>query len=94
MRHDRFVKLVPAHPRLRLKTIPARRSFISQVPPPIYTVMFPPVHAPAGNMIVDIGGGPADRNDLLAGIVFSRCLRVGGDEFDETIRGAHEAAYT
>jgi len=42
------------------------------------------VHEPAGNMIVDIGGGDLrNRNHLAAGIVFSRSLRVGGDEFDE-----------
>lgn len=45
-----------------------------------------PVHEPAGNMIVDIGGGTCEMAIIsLAGIVFSRSLRVGGDEFDETI---------
>ena len=45
-----------------------------------------PVHEPAGNMIVDIGGGTCEIAIIsLAGIVFSRSLRVGGDEFDETI---------
>src|SRR6188474_1619256 len=42
-----------------------------------------PVHEPAGNMIVDIGGGTCEIAIIsLAGIVFSRSLRVGGDEFD------------
>jgi rod shape-determining protein MreB len=37
-------------------------------------------------MIVDIGGGTCEIAIIsLAGIVFSRSLRVGGDEFDETI---------
>jgi rod shape-determining protein MreB len=45
-----------------------------------------PVHEPAGNMIVDIGGGTCEIAIIsLAGIVFSRSVRVGGDEFDETI---------
>lgn len=45
-----------------------------------------PVHEPAGNMIVDIGGGTCEIAIIsLAGIVYSRSLRVGGDEFDETI---------
>ncbi|RME94625.1 MAG: rod shape-determining protein [Verrucomicrobia bacterium] len=45
-----------------------------------------PVDEPAGNMIVDIGGGTCEIAIIsLAGIVFSRSLRVGGDEFDETI---------
>src|SRR4029077_7406605 len=37
-------------------------------------------------MIVDIGGGTFEIAIIsLAGIVFSRSLRGGGDEFDETI---------
>jgi rod shape-determining protein MreB len=37
-------------------------------------------------MIVDVGGGTCEMAVIsLAGIVFSRTLRVGGDEFDETI---------
>ena len=45
-----------------------------------------PVHEPSGNMIVDIGGGTCEIAIIsLAGIVFSRSVRVGGDEFDETI---------
>jgi rod shape-determining protein MreB len=45
-----------------------------------------PVDEPAGNMIVDIGGGTCEIAIIsLAGIVFSRTLRVGGDEFDETV---------
>ena len=49
------------------------------------------VHEPAGNMIVDIGGGTCEMHHLLAGIVFSRSLRVGGDEFRRDDRSAHEA---
>ena len=45
-----------------------------------------PVQEPAGNMIVDIGGGTTEVALIsLAGIVFSRSVRVGGDEMDECI---------
>jgi rod shape-determining protein MreB len=45
-----------------------------------------PVHEPAGNMILDIGGGTTEVAIIsLAGIVFSRSVRVGGDEMDEAI---------
>ena len=53
-----------------------------------------PVHEPAGNMIVDTGGGTCEIAIIsLAGIVFSRSLRVGGDEFDETIVAHMKRAY-
>jgi rod shape-determining protein MreB len=53
-----------------------------------------PVHEPAGNMIVDMGGGTCEIAIIsLAGIVFSRSLRVGGDEFDETIVAHMKRAY-
>ena len=45
-----------------------------------------PVQEPAGNMIVDIGGGTTEVAMIsLAGIVFSKSVRVGGDEMDEAI---------
>ena len=47
-----------------------------------------PVHEPAGNMIVDIGGGTCrNRNHLPRRYSFpaTQPLRVGGDKFDETI---------
>lgn len=45
-----------------------------------------PVHEPAGNMIIDIGGGTTEVAIMsLSGIVFSRSVRVGGDELDEAI---------
>jgi rod shape-determining protein MreB and related proteins len=45
-----------------------------------------PVQEPAGNMIVDIGGGTTEVAVIsLAGIVYSRSVRVGGDEMDEAI---------
>src|SRR5258706_505406 len=45
-------------------------------------------------MIVDIGGVNCEIAIIsLAGIVFSRSLRVGGDEFDETIVAHMKRAY-
>src|SRR5690606_11330211 len=45
-----------------------------------------PITEPSGNMIVDIGGGTSDVAVIsLAGIVYSRSIRVGGDKMDEAI---------
>ncbi len=45
-----------------------------------------PVEEPAGNMIVDIGGGTSEVAVIsLGGIVTSKSLRVAGDELDEHI---------
>jgi rod shape-determining protein MreB len=45
-----------------------------------------PITEPTGNMIVDIGGGTTEVAVIsLAGIVFSKSVRVGGDKMDEAI---------
>jgi len=45
-----------------------------------------PIEEPAGNMVIDIGGGTTEIALIsLAGIVFSRSIRIGGDEMDEAI---------
>lgn len=45
-----------------------------------------PIHEPAGNMIIDIGGGTTEIAVIsLSGIVFSKSIRIGGDEFDDAI---------
>jgi len=45
-----------------------------------------PIQEPIGNMIVDIGGGTTEMAVIsLAGIVFSKSIRIGGDEMDEAI---------
>lgn len=45
-----------------------------------------PVHEPAANMIIDIGGGTTEIAIIsLGGIVEARSLRIAGDEFDECI---------
>jgi rod shape-determining protein MreB len=53
-----------------------------------------PVQDAAGNMIVDIGGGTTEVALIsLSGIVFSRSVRVAGDELDEAIAGYLKRAY-
>jgi rod shape-determining protein MreB len=45
-----------------------------------------PIQEPIGNMIIDVGGGTTEIAVIsLAGIVFSKSIRIGGDEMDETI---------
>src|SRR4028118_1387159 len=45
-----------------------------------------PITEPHGNMIVDIGGGTTDIAVIsLSGIVYSRAVRVAGNEMDEAI---------
>ncbi|MBI4373487.1 MAG: rod shape-determining protein [Deltaproteobacteria bacterium] len=45
-----------------------------------------PITEPSGNMIVDIGGGTTEVAVIsLAGIVFSKSLRIAGDRLDESI---------
>ncbi len=45
-----------------------------------------PISGPAGNMIIDIGGGTTEVAVIaLGGIVVSHSVRVGGNRFDEAI---------
>ena len=45
-----------------------------------------PVAEPTGNMVVDIGGGTSEVAVIsLGGIVAAKSVRVGGDEFDNSI---------
>lgn len=45
-----------------------------------------PITEPTGNMIVDIGGGTTDVAVIsMAGIVYSRTVRIAGNEMDEAI---------
>jgi len=45
-----------------------------------------PVQEPIGNMIVDIGGGTTEVAVIsLGGIVFSKTVRIAGDEMDQAI---------
>ncbi|MFB6355518.1 MAG: rod shape-determining protein [bacterium] len=45
-----------------------------------------PVYEPAGNMVVDIGGGTTEVAVIsMGGMVVARSVRVGGDELDASI---------
>ncbi|MFA5335291.1 MAG: rod shape-determining protein [Candidatus Omnitrophota bacterium] len=45
-----------------------------------------PIQEPAGNMIIDIGGGTTEMAVVsLSDVVFSKSIRIGGDEMDDAI---------
>ncbi len=45
-----------------------------------------PVEEPTGNMIIDIGGGTTEVAIIsMSGIVYSKSVRIAGDEMDEAI---------
>jgi rod shape-determining protein MreB and related proteins len=53
-----------------------------------------PVTEPAASMVVDIGGGTTDVAVIsLAGVVYSKSVRVAGDEMDEAIIRFIKAKY-
>ncbi len=53
-----------------------------------------PIDEPAANMIVDIGGGTTEIAIIsLSGIVFSKSIRVAGDEIDGAIVNYMKRAY-
>ncbi len=53
-----------------------------------------PIDEPAGNMIVDIGGGTTEVAVIsLGGIVYGRSVRVGGQKLDEAIINYIKRAY-
>src|SRR6267142_2362485 len=53
-----------------------------------------PIDEPAANMIVDIGGGTTEIAVIsLNGIVFSKSIRVAGDELDTAIINYMKRAY-
>ena len=53
-----------------------------------------PISEPAGNMVVDIGGGTTDIAVIsLSGIVYNRAVRVAGNEMDEAIIQYIKRAY-
>jgi rod shape-determining protein MreB len=53
-----------------------------------------PIQEPIGNMIIDIGGGTTEIAVIsLAGVVFSKSIRIGGDEMDEAVIEFLKKAY-
>ena len=64
----------------------ARRVYIIEEPMAAAIGAGLPVHEPAGNMVVDVGGGTTEVAMIsLGGIVTSQSIRVGGDEMDQAI---------
>lgn len=64
----------------------AREVFLIEEPMAAAIGVGLPVQEPAGNMIIDIGGGTTEVAIIsLAGIVFSKSVRVGGDELDDAV---------
>jgi rod shape-determining protein MreB and related proteins len=64
----------------------ARRDYIIEEPMAAAIGAGLPVYEPAGNMVVDVGGGTTEVAVIsLGGIVTSQSIRVGGDEMDQAI---------
>ncbi|MDX6556752.1 MAG: rod shape-determining protein MreB [Miltoncostaeaceae bacterium] len=64
----------------------ARRAFLIEEPMAAAIGAGLPVAEPAGNMIVDVGGGTSEMAVVaLGGMVVSQSIRVGSDDFDEAI---------
>jgi len=64
----------------------AREVFLVEEPVAAAIGVGLPIQEPSGNMIIDIGGGTTEMAVIsLAGIVFSKSIRIGGDEMDEAI---------
>ena len=73
---------------VRDSTLRARASEVYLVDEPVAAAIGAglPITEPVGNMIVDIGGGTTDIAVIsLAGMVYRKSVRVGGDEMDEAI---------
>ena len=64
----------------------AREVFLIEEPMAAAIGVDLPVQEPIGNMIIDIGGGTTEVAIIsMSGIVFSRSVRIAGDEMDEAI---------
>ncbi|MDP7385823.1 MAG: rod shape-determining protein, partial [Nitrospinota bacterium] len=64
----------------------AREVFLIEEPMAAAIGVGLPIQEASGNMILDIGGGTTEIAVIsLAGIVYSKSIRMGGDEMDEDI---------
>jgi len=64
----------------------AREVFLVEEPMAAAVGVGLPVREPTGNMIIDIGGGTTEVAIIsMSGIVYSKSIRVAGDEMDEAI---------
>jgi rod shape-determining protein MreB len=73
---------------VRESTLRAKASQVFLVDEPVAAAVGAglPITEPTGNMIVDIGGGTTDIAVVsLAGMVYSKSVRVAGNELDEAI---------
>lgn len=63
-----------------------REVFLVEEPMAAAVGMDMPIREPIGSMVVDIGGGTTDLAVIsMTGIVYSKSIRVAGDEMDESI---------
>ena len=64
----------------------AREEFLIEEPMAAAIGVDLPVQEPTGNMIIDIGGGTTEVAIIsMSGIVYSKSVRIAGDEMDEAI---------
>jgi len=64
----------------------AREVFLIEEPMAAAIGVDLPVQEPTGNMIIDIGGGTTEVAIIsMSGIVYSKSVRIAGDELDEAI---------
>ncbi|MDA0691610.1 MAG: rod shape-determining protein [Nitrospinae bacterium] len=64
----------------------AREVFLIEEPMAAAIGVDLPVQEPTGNMIIDIGGGTTEVAIIsMSGIVYSKSIRIAGDEMDEAI---------
>ena len=72
----------------------AREVFLIEEPMAAAIGVGLPIQEASGNMILDIGGGTTEIAVIsLAGIVYSKSIRVGGDEMDESILNYVKRSY-
>jgi len=72
----------------------AREVFMIEEPVAAWIGVGLPIHEPSGNMVIDIGGGTTEMAVIsLAGVVFSKSIRIGGDELDEAITNYLKRTY-
>jgi len=64
----------------------ARKAYLIEEPMAAAIGVDLPIETPEGLLLVDIGGGTTEIAVIsLGGIVVERCLRIAGDEMDETV---------
>lgn len=64
----------------------AREVFLIEEPMAAAVGVDLPIREPSGNMILDIGGGTTEVAIIsMSGIVYSKSVRIAGDEMDEAI---------